>query len=126
MLHHQLTEKIIGCCFQVYNTMGFGYEESVYEKCLLIELKHAGIRAEAQVPIQVSYRGESVGFFRADLLVEGLIIVELKSIRTLSPLLEAQLVNYLKATGKDLGLLINFGAQKVEVKRRTRELGQDE
>jgi GxxExxY protein len=125
MLHKELTEKVIGCSYRVYNTMGFGYEESVYEKCLMIEFRKAGIRAQEQMPIDVFYEGELVGQFRADVLVEDTLIVELKSVRAMPPAYEQQLVNYLVATKKDVGLLINFGETKVEVKRKTRLFGQD-
>ena len=109
MLHKELTEKVIGCAYKVYNTMGFGYEESVYEKCLMIEFRKAQIQAQEQVGINVFYEGELVGQFRADALVEDTLIVELKSVRTMPAAYEQQLVNYLVATKKDLGLLINFG-----------------
>ncbi len=122
MEFESLTEKIIGCAYQVYNTMGYGFLESVYEKCLLIELKKAGIKSEYQKPIVVHYDGEIVGQFIADVLVEDSIILELKSVKTISKAHEVQLVNYLVATGKNVGLLINFGEQKVEVKRKVRVL----
>jgi len=125
MLHADLTEKIIGCAYTVYNRMGFGYLESVYEKCLMIELRQAGLLAQAQVPIPVYYEGELVGDFRADILVEETVLVELKSIKALASVQEAQVVNYLVATGKEVGILINFGEARVEVKRKTRKPGQD-
>ena len=122
MQHEELTEKIIGCAFRVYNTMGFGYLESVYEECMVIELDRAGLKVEQQKPITVRYDGHEVGKFIADLLVEDAVIVELKSVRALAKAHEAQLVNYLVATAKDVGLLLNFGEQKVEVKRKARTL----
>jgi len=122
MEHEQLTEKIIGCAFRVYNQMGFGFLESVYEKCMMIELGQCDLKAEAQVPLTVRYQGELVGEFVSDILVEDSVIVELKSVRCLSQAHEAQLVNYLVATGKPIGLLLNFGEEKVEVKRKVREL----
>ena len=122
MKYQELTEKIIGCAYNVYNEIGFGFLESVYEKCLLIELEKAGIRAESQKPITVHYDGQLVGNFIADILVEGKVILELKSVRRLAEVHEVQLVNYLTATGVDVGLLINFGAIKVRVKRKVREL----
>mgnify|MGYP006295017257 CR=1 FL=1 len=122
MKYQELTEKIIGCAYKVYNEMGFGFLESVYEKCLLIELEKAGIRAESQKQITVHYDGQLVGNFIADILVEGKVILELKSVRRLAEVHEVQLVNYLTATGVDVGLLINFGAIKVRVKRKVREL----
>jgi len=119
--YENVTEKIIGCAYRVYNRMGFGFLESVYEKCLLIELRKAGINVEAQKPITVRYENEVVGEFIADLVVEGAVIVELKSVRLVEAH-EVQLVNYLVATGKDVGLLLNFGEGKVEVKRKLRTL----
>ena len=118
----ELTEKVIGCAFTVHNRMGFGFLESVYEKCLLIELRKCGIAAEAQKSITVFYEGEEVGHFVADLLVEDTVIVELKSVRGLNTAHEIQLVNYLTATGKPVGLLLNFGEKKVEVARKVRTL----
>jgi GxxExxY protein len=117
-----ITEKIIKCAYKVYNTFGFGYLESVYEKSIIIELKKTGLDVENQKPIIVRYDNEIVGSFIADLLVENKVIVELKSIKTLSKIHEVQLVNYLTATGIDVGLLINFGESKVEVKRKVRML----
>jgi GxxExxY protein len=122
MKYKALTEKIIGCAYRVYNTMGFGFLESVYEKCMLIELGKAGLKAQAQQPITVFYEGEIVGQFIADIIVDDLVIVELKSVRQLAIAHEVQLVNYLTATHMDVGLLINFGENKVEVKRKVRQL----
>lgn len=96
--------------------------ESVYEKCLMIELRKAGIRAEHQKPITVHYEGEAVGDFTADILVDDCVIVELKSVRRIIKAHEVQLVNYLVATGKEVGLILNFGETKVEVKRKIRTL----
>lgn len=122
MEHENITRKVIGCAYRVYNAMGFGFLESVYEKCLLIELEKAGLRAQAQVSIPVKYDGQSVGDFTADLVVEDKVIVELKSLQRLIKAHEIQLVNYLVATGIPVGLLINFGESKVEVKRKVRQL----
>ncbi len=121
MQYQELTKRIIGCAFTVYNAMGFGYLKSVYEKCLLLELRDTGLQAEAQKAITVYYRDIIVGRFIADILVEKQIIVELKSVRQLAMAHEVQLVNYLVATGKDIGLLINFGEHRVTVKRKVRE-----
>jgi len=120
--YQELTNKIIGAAYTVYNQMGFGFLESVYEKCMLIELQKEGIRAENQAEICVKYDDKVVGEFKADLLVQNDIILELKSVRIISQVHEVQLVNYLKATGKDLGLLINFGEKGVQVKRKVRDL----
>jgi len=124
MQHKELTEKIIGCAYRVYNTMGFGFLESVYEKCLMIELGKLGLQAESQKAITVYYEGEVVGEFVADVVVEDTVIVELKSVRRILVPHEVQLVNYLVATGKPVGLLLNFGEKKVEVKRKVRDLSQ--
>jgi GxxExxY protein len=121
-MYEDLTKRIIGCAFKVYNAMGFGYLESVYEKCLLIELRKASLTAESKIPITVFYEKQIVGEFITDILVEDAIIVELKSVRQLAKIHEMQLVNYLVATQKDLGLLINFGEEKVEVRRKVRVL----
>ena len=120
MEYAALTEKIIGCAFRVYNSMGFGYLESVYENSLLLELQREGVRAEPQTAIPVQYDGRFVGHFVADLVVEDTIIVELKSVRQLTKVHEIQLVNYLAATGREIGLLINFGEHRVEIKRKHR------
>ncbi|MEJ2235203.1 MAG: GxxExxY protein [Syntrophobacterales bacterium] len=122
MEYKELTEKIIGCAYRVYNKMGFGYLESVYEKCMLIELRKAGFDIESQKPIRVQYEGEVVGDFIADILVNDTVILELKSVRKLVEAHEVQLVNYLVATGKPVGLLINFGETRVAVKRKVKDL----
>ncbi|MCH8204453.1 MAG: GxxExxY protein [Candidatus Hydrogenedentes bacterium] len=118
MEHEELTKEIIGCAYAVHTKMGSGFFESVNEKCLLIELRKAGLDTQSQVPIEVRYEGESVGDFIADILVEDTVIIELKSVRALNEAHEVQLVNYLAATGKPVGLLLNFGGRSVEVKRK--------
>ncbi len=122
MKSKELTHKIIGCAYRVYNAMGYGFLESVYEKCLLIELEKVGLKAQAQRPIKVFYHNRIVGEFIADIIVEDEIIPELKSVRHIATAHEVQLVNYLTATHKDVGLLINFGENGVEIKRKVREL----
>ena len=122
MQYKELTERIIGCAFRVYNQMGFGFLESVYEKCLMIELHKAGISAESQQQISVIYDNQPVGQFVADIVVEDQVILELKSVQNLATAHEVQLVNYLTATRKDIGLLLNFCPDKVEVKRKVRDL----
>jgi len=124
MEHKDLTEKVIGCAYRVYNKMGFGFLESVYEKCLMIELRMAGLQAESQKPITVEYEGEVVGEFVADILVADTIILELKSVRRIAQAHEVQLVNYLVATGKPIGLLLNFGEYRVDVKRKVRAFSE--
>ena len=125
MEYKELTEKIIGCAYCVYNKMGFGFLESVYEKCLLIELRKAGLDTESQKSITVRYDDEIAGEFVADIIVNDMIILELKSVRRVIKAHEVQLVNYLVATGKPVGLILNFGERKVEVKRKIKDLKQD-
>ena len=122
MQYEEMTEQIIGCAYLVYNKMGFGFLESVYEKCMEIELKKARLAVKSQEPIKVFYEGETVGEFVADLVVEDTVIVELKSVRRVVKAHETQLVNYLVATKIDVGLILNFGDRKVEVKRKVRTL----
>ena len=122
MEHKDLTEKIIACAYRVYNKMGSGPVEGVYEKCLIIELRKIGLLVESQKAITVFYEGALVGEFIADIIVNDTIIVELKAFRQLAKAHEVQLVNYLTAAGKPVGLLINFGEDKVEVKRKLKEL----
>ncbi len=119
-----LTDKIIGACYKVYNTLGSGFLESVYENCLIIELKKLRLLVENQKSIQVFYDDQEVGYFIADIIVENKIILELKAIKELATIHEVQLVNYLTATGKDVGLLINFSSKEVQVKRKVRVLSQ--
>lgn len=122
MEHKELTEKIIACAYRVFNTMGSGFMESVYEKCIVIELRKNGFQLDVQKPISVFYEGELVGEFVADIIVNNTVIVELKAVKQLARAHEVQLVNYLAATGKSVGLLVNFGEDKVEVKRKVRKL----
>lgn len=112
-----VTEKIISGCYTVYNNLGSGFLEKVYENALVLELENHNLRVGQQVPISVHYAGKQVGEYFADLLVENLIIVELKAIDTLADIHEVQLVNYLKATRLEVGLLVNFGP-KIQIKRK--------
>ena len=122
MEYEKITETIIGCAYRIYNKMGFGFLESVYEKCLLIELRKAGLDTETQKPITVYYEGEVVGEFVADIMVNDAVIIELKSVRRIIKAHEVQLVNYLVSTGKPVGLILNFGERKVEIKRKVKDL----
>lgn len=116
-----LIKMIVQCAYNVRQHLAAGFLESVYQKALLLELEENGIEAESEVSINVYYKNEVVGEFKADILVEGEVIIELKSVQHLQSLHEAQLVNYLTATGKDHGLLINFGGERLEIKRKYRE-----
>jgi len=113
-----LTQKIIGCAMTVHQALGPGFLESVYQDALLVELRHAGLQGKPNSRIPVHYREESVGDFIADVLVENLIILELKAVSEIHSAHEAQLVNYLHATGLEIGLLLNFGSSKLEIKRK--------
>lgn len=115
-----LTEKVIGSAFRVHNELGFGFLESVYEKALSIELTKSGVVHASQSPIKVHYYDQVVGEFICDMLVEGRLIIELKSVSNLAVAHEVQLVNYLVATKTDVGLLVNFGPDRVDVKRKYR------
>ena len=109
LAHRELSERIIGAFYATYSELGYGFLESVYENAFAIQLEEAGLLVRRQHPIVVRFRDQVVGEFRADLLVEDLIIVEIKSASSLASIHEAQLINYLKATGIRIGLLVNFG-----------------
>jgi GxxExxY protein len=115
--HQELTEKIIAAYYNVYNALGYGFLEKVYENALCHELSAVGVSVVQQAPVKVEYKGRVVGNYVCDLLVSGKIVVELKSTKMLLPEHDAQLLNYLKATDNHVGLLLNFGP-KPQVKRR--------
>ena len=114
---NEITERIIRCGYEVANGLGCGFLEKVYENALRIELARAGLNVFQQHPVPVLWRGELVGDYWADLLVEGCVIVELKATKAFDDIHMAQCLNYLKATGYRLCLLMNFGKSKLEVKR---------
>ncbi len=114
---NDVTYAINGAVFEVNRVLGPGFLEKVYENALLIELKRKRLKAESQAPIKVSYKGNAVGEYVVDILVEGKVIVELKTVEKLEKAHEAQLLNYLKATGIHVGLLVNFKHPKAQVKR---------
>ena len=118
MLHKDLTGKIIKAAMNVHNTLGFGFMEKVYENALMLELELSELEAIQQRPIKVFYKGKVVGEYIADMIVEDKIILELKSIENLEKIHEVQLVNYLKAVNKEVGILLNFGKEKLEFKRK--------
>ncbi|TRO82724.1 GxxExxY protein [Trichloromonas acetexigens] len=117
MLLEDLTQRILKASFQVSNELGSGFLESVYENAVLIALRDEGLRANPQVPLQVPFRGQIVGNFVADVVVEDRVLVELKAVKALSSEHVAQVLNYLKATKIEVGLLINFGNPKLEYRR---------
>jgi GxxExxY protein len=107
--HRELTERIIGVFYEVYNELGHGFLESVYEGATLIALAQSGLRAERQAAVPVWFRGQAIGDFRADLIVEKAVILELKAASGIDPAHEAQPLHYLRSTGIEVGLLLNFG-----------------
>jgi GxxExxY protein len=117
-----LTEKIIGCAYEVANGLGSGFLEKVYENALRIELHRSGLAVTQQQPIKVRWRDQIVGDYNADLLVQDTVIVELKTTKALDEMHMAQCLNYLKATDLKICLLINFGSPRIEVKRIVRNL----
>lgn len=121
-----LTEKILEAAFEVSNELGTGFLESVYEQSLFIALKDKGIQVERQVAIKVFFRGQLTGVFQADLVAENDIILELKAAKTLLPEHQAQILNYLKASGKQVGLLINFGQPRLAWMRFDNRFDRDE
>ena len=118
--HEEITKAIIGCAFEVINELGAGFLESVYEKALLLALRQKDLSVTAQHPVKVMFRSVCVGDFYADIFVEEKVIVELKAVKAITPEHQAQIINYLNATGIEVGLLINFGNSKLEYKRFTR------
>lgn len=117
IIHDELTHKILGACFDVSKELGAGFLESVYKKALLVALADAGLKAESEVPLSVIFRAHAVGEFYADIVVEKSVLLELKAVRSLAPEHLAQVINYLKATGLEVGLLVNFGSAKLEYRR---------
>jgi len=117
MQEEELTEKILATSFEVINELGAGFLESVYEKSLLIALRDKGLKVNSQVSVPVHFRGQIVGDFFADIIVDDTILLELKAVKNLAPEHLAQVINYLKGTGLQTALLINFGNKKLEYRR---------
>jgi GxxExxY protein len=107
--HRALTEKIIGVYYAVYNELGYGFLESVYKESMFVALREVGLSVKKEVPIEVFFRGVKVGDFKCDLLVNDTVLIELKASRIIDAWFEAQLLNYLRATRLEIGLLFNFG-----------------
>ena len=117
MERKRISQRVIGAAYEVSNTLGSGFLESVYEEAMCAELVESGLRFERQKPLKVSYKRYVVGEFIADLVVEGCLIVELKAVSKLTPVHESQVMNYLKATGLSVALLLNFGTPNVGIRR---------
>ena len=124
MEHEEITHEIIGCAYNVFNKLGFGFLEGIYQKAMIIELFKTNLRAESEKPLKVYYDDHVVGDFKIDILVENTVVVELKSVQTLAKEHEVQLVNYLNGLKKEIGLLVNFGPSGVQVKRKYREFNK--
>ena len=116
-----LIEQIKDCAKEVRAHLTPGFEENVYKNALYLELKDHGLEVKTEIPIKVTYKGREVGNYRADMIIEDRVIVELKAINALNTMHEIQLVNYLTATGIDDGLLINFGSDKIQIQRKYRQ-----
>ena len=117
MLYEELTSQILSACFEVSNELGNGFLESVYENALLVALREKGLETQSQVPLKVQFRGQQVGNFVADIVVSGKVLLELKATKAIASEHVAQTLNYLKATGMEVGLLVNFGNAKLEYRR---------
>ena len=115
--HERVTEQIIGAAFEVHRVLGYGFLEAVYHGAMFVELSKRGVKAETEPKIPVTYKNVVVGEYRADLFVENSVIVELKAAKEYCSADEAQLINELRGIGVEVGLLINFGREKVEFKR---------
>jgi GxxExxY protein len=110
-MHEALTNQVLGIFYKVYNELGHGFLESVYENALAVSFREAGLKIESQVPVPVWFHGEQIGDFRADVIVEKILLLELKAARRIEASHEAQVLNYLKATDVELALLLNFGVR---------------
>lgn len=117
MIYQDITEKIIGCSMQVHRTLGNGFQELIYQRALAIELRMMNLEFQREKEMEIFYRGESIGIRRVDFFVEGLILVEIKAVIELLDVHLAQAINYLEAYNMQIGLLINFGAKKLQFKR---------
>jgi GxxExxY protein len=116
-MDNDLSQRVIGCAYEVSNTLGVGFFESVYEKALCVELEKKGIKFKCQEPVIVKYKGSLVGEYITDIIIEDALLLELKAVKAMCSEHEAQLMNYLKATGLSYGLLLNFGKPRLGIKR---------
>ncbi len=117
----ELIKTVIDGCYKVHEAFEAGYLESVYKKALIIELQSRSLNVQEEVELRVTYKGHEVGFFKADIIVEGCLIIELKAVSNITVQHELQLVNYLCCTGIDDGLLVNFGSDRLQIKRKYRQ-----
>ncbi|MCE9580884.1 MAG: GxxExxY protein [Planctomycetes bacterium] len=122
MLHFELTGRIIGCAHNIYNAIGSGFMERVYQCGMAVELAEAGLEFRIEAPVPLFHKGHEIGDYYADLIVQDLVIVELKAVEALHEWHSVQLVNYLKVARKEVGLLLNFGPKGVQVDRKVHTL----
>ena len=119
LIHEEITSKILAACFEVSNELGSGFLEAVYQSALVIALQEKGLKVEPEHNLTVNYHGQTVGEFNTDLLIENAVILELKAVPSLTSTHKAEVINYLKASGKLVALLVNFGNPKLEYRRFT-------
>jgi GxxExxY protein len=117
LIHSELTEEILGVYYDAYSEIGHGFLESVYNNCMYLALTKLGLSVRRDVPVPVYFRGQDVGQFKADLVVGGSVLIELKAVQNLDRTHEAQVMNYLRATELEVGLLLNFGSPKLQFRR---------
>ena len=117
-LYEDLSYKIRGCAFKVYNTLGFGHKENIYQKALEAELRDSGINFEKEKSLPVIYNGNKIGIYKPDFVINSKIIIEIKALPFMSKDCETQLIYYLKGTNYKLGFLVNFGNKKLDIRRR--------
>ena len=118
ILYKELSYKLVGCFYKVYNTLGPGHKEDIYHKALKIELESSGIKNISQKKLKIIYNSKEIGFYQPDFIVEDKIIVEIKSVLLVPRVFEKQLYYYLKGSGYRLGYLVNFGSEKIDIRRR--------
>ena len=117
IIHRELSYKVVGMAMQVHRKLGYGFLEKVYENALMVLLRREAIRARQQFPVRVYFEGEDVGFYRADIVVDGKIVIEVKAAEGLIDAHRAQTLNYLRATDLRLAILLNFGREKLQYQR---------
>ena len=124
-MYEELTSEILKACFEVSNELGVGYIESVYENALFVALVQKGLRVERQVSLKVTFRGVIVGDFKADMIVDDKVMLELKAVESLTKVHYAQLLNYLKSTGIEVGMVVNFGTTRLQYRRFDNRFGSE-
>lgn len=119
IIYKELSYKLVGCFYEVYNALGPGHKEQIYHEALALEFKSKGISFDDKKRLKVEYKGQEIGIYQPDFIIEDKIIVEIKSLLQMPKVFEKQLYYYLRGTDYKLGYLVNFGAEKLEIRRRT-------